>query len=193
MLRQLLSFWQNVSGNARPNGGRRRRFQGRPIQLTLESLEDRRLLSAGALDPTFGNGAGYVTTSFSTRGDTAQSVVVQPDGKIIAIGISSDLTSNAELVRYNADGSLDTSFGTGGEVLEPYTYGTPHAALYPATGTANDGKIVLTGFSAGVPSGNFSVARFKSNGTLDTAFGTNGITIRRPMRYNYNMLWFIKQ
>jgi uncharacterized delta-60 repeat protein len=153
----------------------RRKTSSRPRVVTfrphLEALEDRRLMSAGALDPTFGNGAGYITTSFSTKADQADSVLIQPDGKILATGESSALTRSAELVRYIADGSLDTTFGTGGRVLEPYTGGTPHAALYPVEGTANDGKIVLAGFSLG----NFSVARFNSNGTLDTSFGTNGI------------------
>jgi hypothetical protein len=68
----------------------RRKISSRPRVVTfrphLEALEDRRLMSAGALDPTFGNGAGYITTSFSTKADQADSVLIQPDGKILATG-----------------------------------------------------------------------------------------------------------
>ena len=82
----------------------------------LEALEDRCTPTAGALDPTFGNGVGYVTTSLSSFSDTASSVFVQPDGKILATG-GSGATTGAGLVRYNSDGSLDGSFGTGGVEL----------------------------------------------------------------------------
>src|SRR5437868_1555324 len=52
----------------------------------LEVLEDRCLLSAGALDPTFGSGAGYVTTSVSNGDNGASAALIQPDGKILAAG-----------------------------------------------------------------------------------------------------------
>src|SRR5262249_40406663 len=61
-------------------------------------------LNAGDLDPTFGNG-GKVTTAIS-QFEGALDVLIQPDGKIIAVGTS--------MVRYNPDGSLDNTFGTGG-------------------------------------------------------------------------------
>jgi uncharacterized delta-60 repeat protein len=143
----------------------------------LEAMEDRCLLNAGGLDLTFGNGAGYVTTSLSGNSDYGYYPLVQPDGKIIAAGVanapSGSATAQAALVRYNADGSLDTTFGTGGEALGPPTMPFDYwdmAALYPTTGTANDGKIVLSSVSDA-----FSVARYNANGTLDTTFGTNGI------------------
>src|SRR6266567_4707024 len=78
----------------------------------LEVLEDRCLLSAGALDPTFGSGAGYVTTSITNSTDTAHQALIQPDGKIVATG--GVLTSygskqgsvwNFGVARYNSDGS----------------------------------------------------------------------------------------
>ena len=161
---------------------RRPAFRRPACRPRLEALEDRCLLTAGALDPTFGNGAGYVTASLSpsSRFNQAYSALVQPDGKIIATGMVwlGPLPANgssAGLLRYNPDGSLDTSFGTGGEVLGPVTNPNeldyqPMAALYPTTGTANDGKIVLAEFST-----SFSVARYNPNGTLDNTFGTNGI------------------
>jgi uncharacterized delta-60 repeat protein len=136
-------------------------------------LEDRCLLNAGALDTTFGNGAGYVTTALTSGGDRAYSVLVQTDGKLIATGTANaGISLESGLARYNSDGSLDTGFGIGGEVLNSTSLpagDAPMAALYPTTGTANDGKIVLAQFSK-----NFSVARYNPNGTLDTAFGSNG-------------------
>src|SRR5262245_35053484 len=98
----------------------------------LEPLEGRLLLAGGDLDPTFGAG-GVVMTTFNRTNDRAETVLAQPDGKIVAVG--------ANLVRYNANGSLDTSFGKGGTVASANANG---AALYPP-GTANAGKIVLVG------------------------------------------------
>ena len=144
----------------------------------LEALENRWTPTAGAIDPTFGNGAGYVTTSLSTFSDTASSVFVQPDGKILATG-GSGATTSAGLVRYNTDGSLDGSFGTGGVMFAPTGTGAA-AALYPVAGTANDGKIVLPGPGSGAHAppasapNMFSVVRLNADGSLDTSFGTNG-------------------
>ena len=68
----------------------------------------------GALDPSFGTG-GIVTTVFGPSYDYTNALVRQPDGKLVAAG-ASDNGSNEDfaLARYNPDGSLDTSFGTGG-------------------------------------------------------------------------------
>src|SRR5262249_38148067 len=63
-------------------GRRPARFRPR-----LEALEDRCLLSAGLLDPTFGTG-GLVTTAVSSRGSQANALAIQPDGKIVAAGSS---------------------------------------------------------------------------------------------------------
>src|SRR5262249_8484017 len=112
----------------------------------LELLEDRRLLNAGVLDPAFGNGAGYVTTSLSAGSDTANSVLAQPDGKILVGGGTS--LGGPALVRYNPDGSLDRLFGTGGVAFAPVGSGT-EAVAYPNAGTGNDGKIVLPGPGSG--------------------------------------------
>jgi hypothetical protein len=82
----------------------RRRFTPR-----LETLEVRALLNAGALDPTF----GVVTTQLQGQ-DTAQSVAIQPDGKIVVAGTSA---GEYGIVRYNTDGTLDKIFGSNGIVL----------------------------------------------------------------------------
>ena len=71
----------------------------------------------GDLDPTF-DADGKILTPIATH-DYAQDVAIQPDGKIVVSGSSTDAgnDNNVSLARYNADGSLDTGFGTGGKVF----------------------------------------------------------------------------
>jgi uncharacterized delta-60 repeat protein len=130
----------------------------------------------GSLDASFGSG-GKVTTDFvGTSDDLAAGVVVQPDGKTVVAGTADDFTGptgpDFALVRYNADGSLDTSFGTGGKVFtdfggsEDFAFGL---VLQP------DGKIVVAGVSS--PTGGLSelaLARYNTDGSLDTSFGSGG-------------------
>src|ERR1043166_5004274 len=105
--------WLRSLSRAHPSSRAPRRTPSRP---RLEALEDRTLLSAGALDPTFGAGAGYVTTSVSQYQDFAYFPLVQPDGKILAAGtVNNGGPSGGAhfgVARYNTDGSLDPSFGT---------------------------------------------------------------------------------
>jgi uncharacterized delta-60 repeat protein len=124
----------------------------------------------GDLDPGFGSG-GKVTTPFGTSTDNANAVIIQTDGKIIAIG-SSFNGSNFDfaLARYNPDGSLDTSFGTGGKVTTPIGAGSDTAT---AAALQPDGKIVVAGASLGTNS-DFALVRYNPDGTLDTSFGTGG-------------------
>src|SRR5258707_769467 len=75
----------------------------------LEALEERRLLTDGSLDTTFGNG-GKVITALGTDA-VPSDLVLGPDGAILVAGQSDNQVA---LVRYNADGSLDGGFGSGG-------------------------------------------------------------------------------
>jgi uncharacterized delta-60 repeat protein len=134
----------------------------------LEALEDRCLLSAGALDPTFGAGAGYVTTSLSRGSDVAWAVLIQPwDGKIVAAGTTS---SGMALTRYNTDGTLDGTFGRGGIEASkiPSNSNKQVAALYPSTDTTGNAKKI-------VEAGAGSLARFNANGSVDSSFGNKGL------------------
>jgi uncharacterized delta-60 repeat protein len=148
-----------------------------------------RLLSNGALDPSFGpNHDGKVVTDASGRGldDEGHDVVTQPDGKIVVVGNTGGFDNNGDgvILRYNADGSLDDgsandttpgdSFGVGGKVV---------STLVPDrfdrfNGVAlQDGKIVVSAASA-LPDGSNRngrfLARYNANGTLDTGFGSGG-------------------
>src|SRR5215469_3921905 len=100
------------------------RTRPRARRLTVEPLEDRLTPSTGGLlDPTFGSG-GQVLSSFSNNWDQAMAVVAQPDGKIVIAGdttVPGSKTGGDFLVaRYNADGSLDTSFGSGGHTATDF-------------------------------------------------------------------------
>jgi uncharacterized delta-60 repeat protein len=130
--------------------------------------------SSGPLDKMFGFGGGFVTTSVGTHRDDGRAVVVQPDGKIVVAGSSSNAVGwDMALVRYNADGTVDTGFGNGGRVVTSMGgYGEASAlALQP------DGSIVAAGYSLTQAGGVFALARFKADGTLDSSFGSAGLTL----------------
>ena len=150
----------------------------------LEALEDRCLLSAGALDPTFGSG-GIVTTSvgLSTIQNGAAAVAIYPnagtanDGKIVAAGEGSTNQGSHSYVqgfgvaRYQANGTLDSSFGSGGEVTTELA-----SFLSQANDVAiqTDGKIVAVGFvqQTWKSSREFALVRYNLNGSLDSTFGS---------------------
>nr|MDZ8046441.1 DUF4347 domain-containing protein [Nostoc sp. DedQUE02] len=122
--------------------------------------------SNGSFDNSFGTN-GIVTTDIgSNTTDTAYSVSVQTDGKILVAGSSG---SNFALVRYNSDGSLDTDFNITGKVTTDF--GSTDIA-YSVTVQADD-KIIL----AGKRGNDFALARYNSNGSLDTSFGSGGKVI----------------
>ena len=137
----------------------------------------------GSLDSSFGAG-GLVTTDFlgNVSGNDAHGVAIQADGKIVVagqavVGRTANNLSNFDfaLARYNADGSLDASFGSGGKVTTDFNGGADRAfalAIQP------DGKIVVVGdagFSSPIGgSVDFGIARYNANGTLDATFGNGG-------------------
>jgi len=123
--------------------------------------------SNGSLDATFGVG-GKVTTDMGGI-DSGKAIAIQSDGKIVAAGTSA---SGSALVRYNTDGNLDTTFGTGGKVT---TLTTGSLEVTYAVVIQGDGKVVTVGTGLiGGSSGVFSLARYNTNGGLDTTFDTDG-------------------
>jgi uncharacterized delta-60 repeat protein len=121
--------------------------------------------SDGSLDSTFGVG-GRVTTDFFGGGDAANAVVLQPDGKIIAAGAAFTGQTVYGLARYNSDGSLDPTFGSGGLVTTAFG----QFDIATAVVLQPDGKIVAAG--RGGP--DFTLARYNSDGSLDSTFGVGG-------------------
>ncbi len=126
----------------------------------------------GSLDTSFGTG-GQVITALGPGEDYGASVALQPDGKILVAGYSYNIVSNDDLalVRYNANGSLDTSFGVGGKVIMPI-YDTRDRAYSVAF--QPDGKIVVSGYTVFHSQEDFALLRFNANGTLDPSFGVGG-------------------
>jgi uncharacterized delta-60 repeat protein len=99
----------------------------------------------GSLDPGFG-GSGIVVTDFG-EDENGNDLVIQPDGKIVVVGKSSNAKgSDILLVRYNSDGSLDNTFGVNGKVITDLG-NTPDAGNNAALQT--DGKLVVAGSSDG--------------------------------------------
>jgi uncharacterized delta-60 repeat protein len=132
----------------------------------------------GDRDVSFGAG-GIVTTDFGGNFDGGNAIAVQGDGKIVAAGAShAGLVGDFAVARYNPDGSLDTTFGTGGQVTLDLGGGSNDVAR--ALAIQADGKIVVAGDTTGaLPpwDHNFAVVRYNSNGTLDPTFEGDGIAI----------------
>jgi uncharacterized delta-60 repeat protein/uncharacterized repeat protein (TIGR01451 family) len=127
--------------------------------------------ASGDLDPTFGTG-GKVTTDFAGSNAGANGVALQADGKIVAAGFAdSGSGSDFALARYNPDGSLDASFGTGGKVTTDFAGGSDSAF---GVALQADGKIVAAGFADSGSRGDFALARYNPDGSLDASFGTGG-------------------
>ena len=115
------------------------------------------------LDPTFGEG-DRVLTDFAHSDDTGDTLAIQQDGKILAAGMSNQGAAGLDfgVARYNADGSLDSSFGTGGRVTIDFDSPDDRAT---AITIQPDGKIVVVGLSYQGTSGyTFGVSRLTSQG-----------------------------
>jgi uncharacterized delta-60 repeat protein len=126
----------------------------------------------GSLDTSFSTD-GRVTTDFGSQQDISYSVTVQPDGKILVAGHSYNGTNNYDfaLVRYNPDGSLDTSFDGDGKLTTNISMGDwgESVILQP------DGKILVAGHS-NTGNEDFALARYNPNGSLDTTFDLPALT-----------------
>jgi uncharacterized delta-60 repeat protein len=123
----------------------------------------------GTLDTSFGTD-GKVTTNFTPGADGANSAAVQTNGKIVAAGLAGDADTKFALARYNVDGTLDTSFSSDGKVRTNFTgdFDTANDLAIQA-----DGKVVAAGFAGGANT-TFALARYETDGTLDTSFGGDG-------------------
>jgi uncharacterized delta-60 repeat protein len=147
-----------------------------------------RLNPDGTLDNSFGN-AGHVTTHFpGEHGHGAHDLIQQQDGKLVTAGYEystrqgpwiGDLGPQIistyygfSLVRYNMDGSLDTSFGGNGRITTDFVtgYDSKNNETMDLIQQA-DGKLVV----AGTSNKGFELARYNPDGSLDSGFGSNGL------------------
>ncbi len=133
------------------------------------------LAAPGDLDPTFGT--GKIRTLVGGGTDLGYAVARQSDGKLIVAGTSENqLWNNFSLVRYNTNGTLDTTFGSGGKILLSSINGGARAiAVFTESGAT---KIVAAGYtiiSSQPLNSAFMIAKFNADGSPDTTFDSNGI------------------
>lgn len=138
-------------------------------------VELARYMPDGSLDATFGAG-GLVTTTLGFS-SIPGALVIQPDGKILlgctySTGDFSPF-SHIALVRYNANGSLDASFGESGIVMTIVSYSEALGGLKLLA----DGRILAGGEVYDGETNKFLLLKYNSNGSLDPAFGSGGIVV----------------
>jgi uncharacterized delta-60 repeat protein len=121
----------------------------------------------GVLDGTFG-GDGKVETDFATATESADDVAVQPNHRILAVGVASDQQGKFAVARYRADGHPDTDFSGDGRLRTGF--GTGSGATATAVALQPDRKIVVAGSGGGMA----LLARYQPDGTLDPSFGAGG-------------------
>jgi uncharacterized delta-60 repeat protein len=161
-----------------------------PCRLPLmETMEPRQFLSAGQLDPSFGT-AGIAQINNGLAG--ASAVSLQSDGKIVvnaehdvSDGTITRIGQDSTQVRFNADGTIDTSFGNGGISgvsiggSGPVTVGKDDNALdhVGTTLALADGKFLFLGSRLITEAGGHQVvSRYNADGSLDSSFGDQGTT-----------------
>lgn len=134
-------------------------------------------LSNGHLDSSFGVNGKVSLDITAAKGVYAKAMQVTSDGKIVQAGYNG--LQGTTVIRYKSNGSLDSTFGTNGISNIPL-YGLEKIN---ALIIQSDNKIIVAG-EAGIGSGgNFLIARFQSNGKLDSSFGNNG---KHIIDYNQN-------
>jgi uncharacterized delta-60 repeat protein len=147
---------------------------------SCEPLERRQLLAAGALDPSFSDDGKATFGNVNLR---AADVALQPDGKTIVVGTAAnDSGYSFGMARYNVDGTPDTTFGTGGLVTT--RLGSENESEATAVAIQPDGKVVVVGTAYDDSATTevhyaFAIARYLSNGTLDSSFYVAGTRLVR--------------
>jgi uncharacterized delta-60 repeat protein len=132
--------------------------------------DDRGLSAPSGLDPTFDADGKATLAAF---GGDRSAMAVQPDGKIVMVG---GTFVDLVMARFNADGTLDRTFGVDGRVTTNLVTGEQEEALGVAI--QPDGKIVVVGYTGqAVGPSVIALARYTANGALDTTFGTSGIVV----------------
>jgi uncharacterized delta-60 repeat protein len=132
-----------------------------------------RFTASGALDNTFGTG-GRVQTEFGNNSNIAEAnnVIVQPNGQILVVGL---LNSNVEVVRYDANGSLDTTFGTNGKVST--SFGTGKNASADAVAFESSGRFVVAGQVETIATGGTAVGVVRYLGNhVELTSGQSSVT-----------------
>lgn len=128
-------------------------------------------LPTGQLDTSFGTN-GISIIELGTSLSRIKRIALQSDGKIIAAGRSGSSIAYATVARINPDGTLDTTFGTGGKTIR--IAGT-ESDIYSLTVLPNN-KIIVVGYILNSNS-DIQVLKLNEDGSFDTSFGTNGVVV----------------
>lgn len=167
--------WESDPGFAmtqQPDGkvlvyGQRNEGNGKNISM-------RRLNADGTLDTSW-DGDGYTMTNVPGANDLASSASIQPDGKVLVCGSMGPINSfeGMVVIRYNADGSLDTGFNSTGI----WTYTTPGMASEGLSSVIMqaDGKVVGAGHASQALVAGTVMVRLNADGTMDTSFDGDGL------------------
>lgn len=148
------------------------------VQVSIHSeLLVARLRADGTLDPSFGTG-GVARNALASSGNFGRGVTVLPSGKIVVAFAAYGTDFSFGIARYEANGSLDTTFGTNGFTITDIGPGTDEVL---AMAVQPDGKYVLVGSTQATGGRtDFAVARYTTAGVLDPSFGTGGIATATP-------------
>lgn len=127
----------------------------------------------GSLDLSFDTD-GKVTTAIGTGSNSIYDIVLQADGKIVAVGNANNGTNeDIALTRYNLDGSLDASFDGDGIVTTDLGLGDD---IGYGIALQSDGKIIVAGESSNGTNSDFVIVRYNTDGSLDNTFDGDGYT-----------------
>lgn len=129
--------------------------------------------SDGSLDTSFGN-SGKMVSVFGQNKNYTSAAVLQNDGKIVVGNMYYNTTIDNfyhhEIIRYNANGSVDSSFGTNGKAVVNFEISSLKIQ--------SDGKIIVGGTgTANTPNAGVNITRFNADGTIDNSFDNDGTTI----------------
>jgi uncharacterized delta-60 repeat protein len=151
-----------------------------------DSLDTDPITGFGPLDPVSGRRSGYVTTPFAVPMDLAYDLLLQADGKLVTGGVGV-VTDSAVfgLTRYNADGSLDTTWNPAGPVpglvTTPVGPGYPNVDVVNALALQADGCVVAAGTTGAGNTWDFALARYLGDApaaaaaTVDAVFVDAGV------------------
>jgi len=143
-----------------------------------------RLNADGTFDTSFGGGDGFIPTLYTQAGVVVSDMIQLASGQILITGAAPDVSANNQIfmLKFDIDGTLDTTFGVGGMVTS-VDFGRPAAYAYMTVEDSNQ-KLLLTGYTTDNSDGAAIVARFTSTGLLDNSYsaadGTPGFYIYDP-------------
>jgi uncharacterized delta-60 repeat protein len=155
--------------------------ESNPINQSIIQPTVAKYTTNGSLDSTFGTNGIAVMSPDKNYASVVYAGVLQPNNKIIAVGsISTGMYGGFGAVRFNPDGTTDSTFGTDGKAVTDF--GSSSIAF--AVSLQNNGKIVAAGWVSGDNA--FAIARYNADGILDTTFGTGGKVITKVGTSGYN-------